>query len=78
MSAPRQVVIALLASAFVIVALGACAAEPPSPPLNLEWTYGDGFVDLTWEEPQEDYGTPIRPLPTATTRSRTDGSTSTT
>jgi fibronectin type 3 domain-containing protein len=59
MSAPRQVVIALLASVLFIVALGTCAAEPPSPPLNLEWTYGDGYIDLTWEEPQEDHGTAV-------------------
>ena len=31
----------------------------PTPPLDLDHTYGEQFIDLTWEEPEDDYDLPV-------------------
>jgi fibronectin type 3 domain-containing protein len=31
----------------------------PTPPRSLDFTYGNRYIELTWEEPEEDYDLPV-------------------
>ena len=33
--------------------------DVPTPPMNLSHTYGDLFINLTWEPPMDDFGLPV-------------------